>query len=182
MRRSLLLCSSALLSLVVQAGNGIDPARLNYRHAWSGGEPRAVSILSGQVSKNLALTGRNFSPGVDWEDAMGRPKPEFRQQICQLIPGDPCPPFRAGGIRIKEEYLGEPAGFRPAPLSSEQRIGPDALPQVGYGGRRVISLLIQDMGQVRQSLTVSFDDIGDDELRQIALEDAVYRVLRFRED
>ncbi len=182
MRPSLFLYSTVLLSLAAQAGNGIDPARLNYRNAWPGGEPRAVSILSGQVPKNLALTGRSFSLGVDWEDAMGRPKPELRQQICRLIAGDPCPPFRAGGVRIKEDYLGEPAGFRPAALSSEQRIGADALAQVGYGGRRVISLLIQDMGQVRQSLTVSFDDIGDDELRQIALEDAVYRVLRFRED
>jgi hypothetical protein len=164
-----------------RAGNGIDANTIRYK-SWPAPGPSAVSVISGQVVRNLRLFGKVLPNGVSWEDSEYHPLENMQRQICDLV-GEPCAPFKSRGVRVHEIYLGDRDSFSPPMLGGPSLIGLDSLENIGFGAKRVLVLQVEDMGQLMQTATVVFDaQISDDDLRQIALEDAVYRVLRYRED
>lgn len=169
-------CSFAL------AGNGIDPGQLKYKE-WGGNKPKSITVISGQVGRNLRLFGETFGQGVDWRDRSGNSITPMRNQICALERGSSCKPWQPYGLSVLEAFLGDASEFRPAPESSDARLGVKALEHIGAGAKKVLLLRIIEGSIPRESLTIAFDDnVSDDDLRQLALEEGVYRVLRFRED
>ena len=165
----------------VFAGNGIDSSTIPYKQ-WPNGRPASVSVISGKVIKNLRLFGGTLPQGVAWENSNGETQEEFRQKICNLA-NEPCKPFRQYGVSVIEHFLGKPANTYLPKLGTPQQMGRDSLNEIGHGAKRILLLSVQEMGLVMQTATVVFDEtVTDDELRQLALEDAVYRVLRYRED
>lgn len=177
----LLVFSAALGSGVAIAGNGINAGKIPYK-AFPDGRPRSVTIITGQVGKNLRLLGSVLPNGVAWEDLKDLPQEAFRQQICQLA-NEPCQTYKPRGVGIGELYLGTPDGLHLPLIGTPAVIGVDSLVEVGFGAKRVLLLSVEDMSHVMQSITIVFDDgITDDQLRQIALEDGVYRVLRYRDE
>lgn len=179
---SCLLALSALLgSGIAFAGNGINAGKIPYK-AFPDGRPRSVTIITGQVGKNLRILNNVLPNGVAWEDRKDQPQEAFRQQICQLA-NEPCLPYKPRGVGVGELYLGTPDGLHLPLIGTPAVIGIDSLTEVGFGAKRVLLLSVEDMGHVMQSITIVFDDgINDDQLRQIALEDGVYRVLRYRDE
>lgn len=177
----LLVYSAVLGSGVAIAGNGINAGKIPYK-AFQDGRPRSVTIITGQVGKNLRLLNNVLPNGVAWEDRKDRPQEVFRQQICQLA-NEPCQPYKPRGVGVGELYLGTPDGLHLPLIGTLTVIGIDSLADVGFGAKRVLLLSVEDMGHVMQSITIVFDDgVTDEELRQIALEDGVYRVLRYRDE
>ena len=174
-----IVCS--LVSPLAVAGNGIDSSTIPYKK-WPNLRPASVSVISGRVVKNLRLFGGTLPQGVAWETSKDESQEKFRQQICSLAK-EPCKPFYRQGVGIGELYIGEPAKAPLPQLGDPQQIGLDSLAEVGAGAKRILLLSVEDMGQTLQTATIVFDAaVTDDELRQLALEDAVYRVLRYRED
>lgn len=177
----LLVFSAALGSGVAIAGNGINAGEIPYK-AFPDGRPRSVTVITGQVGKNLRLLGSVLPNGVAWEDRNDQPQEAFRQQICQLA-NEPCQTYKPRGVGVGELYLGTPDGLHLPLIGTPAVIGIDSLAEVGFGAKRVLLLSVEDMGHVMQSITIVFDDgVTDDQLRQIALEDGVYRVLRYRDE
>ena len=176
-----LVFSAALGSGIAIAGNGINAGKIPYK-AFPDGRPKSVTIITGQVGKNLRLFNKVLPNGVAWEDRKDQPQEAFRQQICQLA-NEPCQTYKPRGVGVGELYLGTPDGLHLPLIGTPAAIGVDSLGEVGFGARRVLLLSVEDMGHVMQSITIVFDDgVTDDQLRQIALEDGVYRVLRYRDE
>lgn len=183
MKRHKVFCLIAgwVICPLVFAGNGIDSSSISYKK-WPNGRPASVSVISGQVVKNLRLFGGILPQGVAWENEKGESQEKFRQQICTLAK-EPCKPFNRHGVVIRELYLDDPSKVLLPKLGGPQHIGLDSLAEVGAGAKRILILSVEDMAQTMQTATIVFDaKVTDDELRQLALEDAAYRVLRYRED
>lgn len=180
MRTPIWLMFAACLATPALAG---ESPRLSYRTDWPNGNPRALTLISDRMPTSISFGERVFSKGVDWVVHIDQ-VPKLRQRLCQVVyPAAPCPAFSKGGIRVAETYLGEPAKFTPyRTIAKPEHIGTEALISIGAGATRMLALTIEDGDIVRRSLTIAFDPLSDDELRDIALEDAVYRVLRFRKD
>ena len=162
------------------AGNGVDSAKIHFK-TFANGRPQSVTAISGQVVKNLRLFGGVLPNGVSWEDGHYRSLQAYESQICRLT-NEPCVPFSGKGVRIHEVYIGGVDGVSLPQIGNLFTIGLDSLVDVGYGAKKIILLNVEDMGQKMQSATVFFDGtLSDEEMRQVALEDAVFRVLRFRD-
>ena len=170
----------AMLAGYSIAGNGVDSAKIQLK-SFANGRPQSVTAISGQVGKNLRLFGKVLPNGVSWEDGQYQSLQAYESQICRLTQ-DLCVPFFGQGVRIHEVYIGGVDGISLPPVGNIFTIGLDSLTDVGYGAKKIILLNVEDMGHKMQSATVFFDEtVSDEDMRQIALEDAVYRVLRFRD-
>ena len=182
MHNKLLLATSLwLASATAFAGNNAANS-LNYRNDWPNGNPRALTLISDRTLSPL-FGKRTFEGGVIWETARSEPISLSRERLCKATYRDmPCTTFVEGGIRVVEAYLGEPVGWKPYGVSTQDNIGPHVLETIGAGATKVLALTVKDRSFIRRSVTIAFDPVSDDELRDIALEDAVYRILRLRED
>ncbi|MCK6389409.1 MAG: hypothetical protein L6Q40_00070 [Azonexus sp.] len=180
MRTSICLMLAACLTTPALA---TDSARLSYRNDWPNGNPRALTLISAKMPARLPLGQREYPKGVDWVVHINT-VPRLRQRLCQTIyPAASCIPFVDGGIRVAETYLGDVAKYVPyRTIGTPEYISTEALIPIGAGGTRMLALTVEDGAMVRRALTIAFDPVSDDELRDIALEDAVYRILRLRED
>lgn len=177
-----LLFALLLFNLQAMAGNGVDVEQLKFRD-WGESRPKAITVISGQVGRNLRLWGDVFGQGVDWRDRNGKTVEQMRNQICALERAPTCKQWQPFGLSVLEVFIGDAAEFRPAPETNEARIGVAALANIGTGAKKVLLLRIIEGSIPRESLTITFDDnVSDEDLRQLALEEGVYRVLRFRED
>lgn len=178
----LMLITMFILANHAYAGSGVDPSTLKYKN-WGDNKPNTTTVFSKKMPLNLRLFSAVWSTGVDWQMKGRISNPEFRAKLCAIETASECRQLKPYGAVVIEEYLGPAEGFVPAPFSNDSRVGVESLKHIGDGAKKVLLLSIIEGRMVRESVTVSFDsDISDNDLRQVALEEGVYRVFGFRED
>lgn len=171
------------LTQLVQAGNGVNADALKYND-WIMSRPNAVTFVSNQVVRNAPW----LSPGIyRWQDRERNPVAAQEAILCAVArPGleiECAERQRSGRAFIDESYLGSAAQFTPSLLSDSSSIGRDDLAILPPGAIRVLVVNIVSPGQPRvQVATIAYEEISDDALRQLALEEGVYRALRWRDD
>ncbi len=179
MRTPIWLMFAACLATPALAG---ESPRLSYRTDWPNGNPRALTLISARMPGSL-FGALKFEGGVDWDTARSVPVPAYRERLCALTyPKAHCPPWSSEGLRVVETYLGQPSGWQPYGINALDNVGQEALLGIGDGATKVLVLTVHHRTMTRRSVTMAFDPVSDDELRDIALEDAVYRILHFRGD
>lgn len=181
---------AAVLGLVwivgAHAGNGVPPELIQYKR-WDNTKPNVLTVVSGQmVRTGYWFLASSFTFNVSWVNA-GRQIEPIRKQLCDLLSraqDNRCIGIDKPRFLIEELFLGPAADFQPSPVSDASRIGTQSLANIPAGAKKVLYLRVTQPNQpAKEVFSASFDDnTPDDDLRQIALEDGVLRVLRFRED
>jgi hypothetical protein len=97
--------------------------------------------------------------------------------------GDKCSGYEKPTVEVFEAYFGDAKDFKPSHVDSEAYLGAQAFSKVPPGAKRIALIRVgKSQRIVRSVAAIAFDDISDDDLRQIAFEDGVLRVLKYRED
>jgi hypothetical protein len=172
-----------MLSSLAYAGNGVDPKHIQYRD-WSGKRPNVMTIVSGDIGTNVPLIV--FSYNVAWYGNDKQQVPHMQKQLCDLVNrsmGDKCSGYEKPTVEVFEAYFGDAKDFKPSHVDSEAYLGAQAFSKVPPGAKRIALIRVgKSQRIVRSVAAIAFDDISDDDLRQIAFEDGVLRVLKYRED
>jgi hypothetical protein len=183
MRRLLGIVVMVCVSGAALAGNGVDPATVSLRD-WDGGRPRVQVVVSGRFGTLLPLFVRTYN--VSWKDGQGTEHERMHARFCDLINrnwADSCTTADSPRIRVLERYLGAPGGLAVNPIGTATQVGMDSLSGVGAGGSKVLYLEVwRNRTEKRELVAIAFDDgLSDEDLRDVAYEDGVLRMLGFRE-
>jgi hypothetical protein len=97
--------------------------------------------------------------------------------ICAIHPCIANPRFL--DFTIRELYLGDASGFKPQSESNENEIGVQSLQGIPPGAKRVLLLNVEKrlIGEHKQVAAIAMDDTSDEDLRRMALEQGVYKVM-----
>lgn len=180
------LCALAIGS--AHAAKGVDPKDIVYE-TWPNGRPQSMTVTSGYIDVSIQFWGPPLGTGVVWFDANKQKQWKPLNKLCQLNVGSKLQCGETAHphpFMIEEVYIGQPSGLRLAGGQKTKRFAPLSatdLEGIPPNAQKVLLLNVWNLGLLRQSLTVVYDEgVTDDELRMIALEDGVYRIYRFRED
>ena len=178
-RRFPFLFSCAFFAGSVFAANGINPKQLKYAD-WADSPPKAIVVLSGYepLGRNQAI-----AKGLRWVDPVASYQNAEPQQttLCDLWFPDKrqkCDDEARYAPEIRENYLGPAIG-----LSAPTTFAKDDLAKLPPGVTKVLLLQVK-IGDVRDHhiLAAGYGEISDADLRQVALEQGVYRVMRYVEE
>lgn len=183
MRFCLVFLFAFLSSTAVHAGNGVDPKDIVYKD-WGGKRPNVMTIVSGDIGRSVPLI--IFSYNVAWYGNDKQQVPHMQKQLCDLVNrsmGEKCSGHESPTVEVFEAFFGAAKDFRPSNVDNEAYLGAQAFSRVPPGAKKIALLRVgKSQRVVRSVAAIAFDDISDDDLRQIAFEDGVLRALRYRED
>lgn len=182
--RFIAFCLALSLGLPAHAANGIDEDKVTYRD-WGDAKPNVVTLISDKMPRTFRIIFGKWN--VAWIDMNRAPVESLRARVCEIINrshADKCTGAETPGLVIREAFLGTPEEFKQHPnsgvKSGKHAIGIDQLADLPPGAKRVIQVAVMEPNEIRTVISVSYDDISDDDLRTMALEDGIYRVLRWR--
>jgi hypothetical protein len=185
MRKSIVGAAALAITLcanAVQAGI-IDEDKLQYRD-WGGAKPNVITFISSKVPLAWTYYSRY---DVTWLDMQSGLVESMQSRVCEMVNSstdNKCKGPESPMLTIKEAFLGTPEDFRAHPAanvrSNKMALGVDQLADLPPGAKRIIQMGIRELNNLRMVISVAYDDISDDDLRTIALEDGVYRVMRWR--
>lgn len=167
---------------VAQAGI-VDEDKLQYRD-WGGAKPNVITFISSKVPLAWTYYSRY---DVTWLDMQSGLVESMQSRVCEMVnrsTDNKCKGPESPMLTIKEAFLGTPEDFKAHPTanvrSNKMSLGIDQLADLPPGATRIIQMGIRELNNLRMVISVAYDDISDDDLRTIALEDGVYRVMRWR--
>ncbi|MEW5967222.1 MAG: hypothetical protein AB1720_09570 [Pseudomonadota bacterium] len=167
-----------------QAANGIDEDKVTYRD-WGETKPNVVTFISDKMPRVFRPYIRSFN--VSWLDMRVAQVRSMQSYVCDIVNRtlvDKCKGAETPALLIREAFLGTAEEFKQHPnsgvKSGKHAIGIDQLADLPPGAKRVIQVAVMEVNEIRTVISVSYDDISDDDLRTIALEDGIFRVLRWR--
>lgn len=166
------------------AGNGATPETLKF-HQW-GKKPSVVTVISDELT-SLGLSMRRTTVLYGWLDMSGKHVEPQQTVLCELaFPGNPdrCKKmYVPNDCFIVERYLGPADGFKPPVRSTKEVVGAPDFSSFPPGAVKVIVLDVRTANVSKlQVVSVAYEDISNEDLRQIALEEGVYRALKWREE
>ena len=184
MKRFFITISCLFVLGSAHAGNGATPETLNF-HQWEKRSP-VVTVISDVYSiKTLfPLSAPIFHGWIDSHQNRVEPQEAI---LCELsFPGKPdrCKEmYGRNHSFIVERYLGPADEFKPPVGSSKEVVGVSDLADLPPGAVKVIVLDVRTANVSKlQVVSVAYEDISDSDLRQVALEEGVYRALKWREE
>lgn len=161
----------------------IDEDKLQYRD-WGGAKPHAITFISSKVPLAWTYYSRYDVAWLDMQNVQVAP---LQSRICEMVnrsTDNKCKGPESPMLAIKETFLGSPEDFKVHPTanvkSNKLVLGLDQLAELPPGAKRIIQMGVRQASDLRMVISVSYDDISDDDLRTIALEDGIYRALRWR--
>lgn len=166
-----------------QAANGIDEDKVTYRE-WGETKSNVVTLISDKMPRTFRII---WKYNVAWLDMNRVPVESLQARVCETVNrsmGDKCRGAETPALMMREAFLGSAEEFKQHPnsgvKSGKHAIGIDQLADLPPGAKRVIQVAVMEPGEIRTVISVSYDDISDEDLRTVALEDGIYRVLRWR--
>lgn len=181
--RFIAICLALSLGLPAHAANGIDEDKVTYRD-WGDAKPNVATLISDKMPRTFRII---WKFNVAWLDMNRAPVESLQSHVCGIVNrslGDKCTGSETPTVMMREAFLGTPEEFKQHPnsrvKSGKHAIGIDQLADLPPGAKRVIQVAVMEWGEIRTVISVAYDDISDDDLRMIALEDGIYRVLRWR--
>jgi hypothetical protein len=158
------------------ARNGIeDPSKLIYKD-WGDHKPSIMTINSGELLP-LALRG-DVPFKIFWWTTDKKPVESMKDVVCKI---KSCAGDKHYPVIIEETYLGDASKFIPGQISDITHIGVNSLKDVPPGAKKVLYARVafrSDLGMtIIETISIAFDDVSDDDLRQATLEQGVYQIM-----
>jgi hypothetical protein len=168
-----------LFASSVFASGGISPAQLKFKD-WGSSRPVVAVVFSDPFSSRF-VTRKHFL--YRWVDASRQVVEPQSRIICDIVfPGEPrrCSELWAKypTFVAHELYLGPASGFVPSRTSSPSSVGVNDLHAIPLNPTKVLLLdITTGKAATQQVFVAAYDDISDDDLRQMALEYGFYPAL-----
>lgn len=166
-----------LFASSVLASNGISPAQLKFKD-WGSSKPKVAVVFSDPFSSRF-ITRKPFL--YRWVDSRGQTVEPQNSIICHIVyPSDSqlCTAWYAKWPTMvaQELYLGPATGFIPSQTSSPSSLGVKDFDNIPLNPTKVLLLKIGSVAP-QQVFVAAYEDISDDDLRQMALEYGFYPAL-----
>ena len=168
-----------LFASSVYASGGISPAQLKFKD-WGSSRPVVAVVFSDPFSSRF-VTRKPFL--YRWVDASRQVVEPQNSIVCDIVySSEPqrCSEWYAKWPTMvaQELYLGPASGFVSSRTSSPSSLGAKDLDALPLNPTKVLLLNISSgKAATQQVFVAAYDDISDDDLRQMALEYGYYPAL-----